>query len=84
MPTSPKKTPLDRAIDLAGGVTALATKLSELTGEEIKPNRISMWRERGVPAEMCRWIEKAVGGQVTRYELLPVVFGDGSDARIAA
>ncbi|MBY6032169.1 helix-turn-helix domain-containing protein [Marinobacter daepoensis] len=40
-----------------------------------------------VPAEYCRKLEKACGGDVTRYEMRPEVFGlgpnDDSDLDVA-
>jgi DNA-binding transcriptional regulator YdaS (Cro superfamily) len=66
--------PLDKAINHAGGVTALAEKLG------VRQSVVSNWRTRGddprVPAERCIAIEQATLGEVTRYELRPDVFGD--------
>lgn len=62
--------PLDRAIDKAGGVSKLADAIG------LKPNVVSNWRLRKqVPAERCVAIEDATGGQVTRHDLRPDVFG---------
>jgi len=47
-------TPLQRAIDLCGGVSALASAI------EVAPSVPSMWKKRGrVPAEYCPAIERA-------------------------
>lgn len=66
--------PLDKAINHAGGVTALAEKLG------VRQSVVSNWRTRGddprAPAERCIAIEQATDGVVTRYELRPDVFGD--------
>lgn len=66
--------PLDKAIEHAGGVTALAEKLG------VRQSVVSNWRTRGasprVPAERCIAIEHATGGAVTRQELRPDVFGE--------
>lgn len=64
-------TPLDRSIDVLGGVAAMATLLS------IAASGPSMWRARGrVPAEHCPSIERetrAAGNAVTCEELRPDV-----------
>lgn len=63
-------TALDRACKILGSQDALAAVLG------IRSASISGWRERKrVPAERCVAIEQATGGQVTRYELRPDVFG---------
>jgi DNA-binding transcriptional regulator YdaS (Cro superfamily) len=65
------KTALDRAIDIAGSVGKLADSIG------LRQNVVSNWRLRGqVPAERCLAIEDATGGQVTRHDLRPDVFGD--------
>lgn len=66
--------PLDNAIDIAGGTAALARAL------EVTPQVVSNWKKRGVPAEYCRAVEAAVGSSVTRYELRPDVFGSAPDS----
>jgi DNA-binding transcriptional regulator YdaS (Cro superfamily) len=64
-------TPLDRSIDVLGGVSALAALLG------IAASGPSMWRARGrVPAEHCPSIERetrAAGNAVTCEELRPDV-----------
>lgn len=71
--------PLDKAIEHAGGVTALAEKLG------VRQSVVSNWRTRGtsprVPAERCIAIEQATDGAVTRQELRPDVFGEPATAR---
>jgi len=62
--------PIQRAIDLAGGPTALADKI----GGGVQRQHIVNWRRRGVPADRCIDVETAVNGAVTRYELRPDVF----------
>lgn len=65
--------PLDKAIEHAGGVTALADKLG------VRQSVVSNWKTRGddpkVPADRCIAIEQATEGVVTRYDLRPDVFG---------
>lgn len=67
MNTSPtESTALDRAIEAAGGVAALASRL------DVSASLPSMWRSRGrVPAEHCPAIERATGGRVRCEELRP-------------
>lgn len=57
--------PLDRAIERASGVSALARLIG------VNQSTVSMWRARGgsVPVEHCAAIEAATG--VTRRELRP-------------
>lgn len=65
---------MDTALDLA--VQALGTQDALASVLRIKSPSISEWRKRGrVPAERCIAIEQATGGQVTRYELRPDIFG---------
>jgi DNA-binding transcriptional regulator YdaS (Cro superfamily) len=69
---------LKKAIDAAGGVTALASRLG------VRQSVVSNWLIRGqVPSERCREVELAVGGKVTRYELRPDVFGPEPTAEAA-
>ncbi|WP_082823554.1 MULTISPECIES: helix-turn-helix domain-containing protein [unclassified Rhodanobacter] len=72
---------LDKAIDHAGGVTALAEKLG------VRQSVVSNWRTRGasprVPAARCIAIEQATGGAVTRHDLRPDVFGEPTKQEVA-
>ena len=58
---------IDRAIAIAGGLTAL----SEIIGQS--PQVVSNWRSRKVPAERCPAIERATKGAVRCEELRPDV-----------
>lgn len=62
--------PLERAIDIVGGPSAMA-RILDLPW----PSTVTNWVARGVPPERCRQIEEATKGAVTRYELNPDVFG---------
>jgi len=62
---------LERAIEIAGGQSALAEKIGK------KQAHVAMWLKRGkVPAEVCADIEGATDGAVTREALRPDVFRD--------
>lgn len=64
------ETGVSKAIRLAGSQTALGNLLG-LTAQAIQK-----WAAQGfVPGNRCREVEKKLGGQVTRYELNPEVFG---------
>ena len=64
--TPTKKTPLERAIDIAGGASALASAI------QVAASTPAMWKARGrVPAEHCAAIERVVGRAVTRQDLRP-------------
>jgi len=59
---------IQKAIEVAGGLSALASKLG------IKPPSVHEWKARGrIPAERVLDIEAATG--VTRYELRPDIYG---------
>lgn len=64
-------TPLERAVHLTGGQSALARKLN------VKQAHVWNWlnRDRQVPAEHVLAIENATGGEVSRFDLRPDVFG---------
>ena len=61
---------LGRAIDLAGGVRALARKLG------ITPQAISQWKR--VPAERVLAVERATGGTIARTALRPDLYPPGN------
>lgn len=67
---------LQRAVDLAGGQTPLAEKLSELMDRPIRQAHVWNWlhRDRRIPGEVCIPIERATGGRVTRSELRPDLY----------
>jgi DNA-binding transcriptional regulator YdaS (Cro superfamily) len=64
-------TPIQRAVDLAGGQASLARSINTSASFV---NQLVTGR-RPVPATLCKSIEQAVGGRVTSEELRPDVFG---------
>jgi DNA-binding transcriptional regulator YdaS (Cro superfamily) len=69
---------LDRAIAVFETQDKFATALG------IKSPSISEWRKRGrIPHERCAEIERLTGGQVTRAELRPDIWGDPQDQKAA-
>lgn len=86
-------TPLQKAIELVGGQVALATAIREwhqANGREVRVAQGHVWNWLNTtktpmpPAEHCRAIEDATGGQVTRYDLRSDVFGENPNQRAAA
>jgi len=57
--------PLDKAIQLFGGLSALAKEI------DVSSARLGNWRLRSVPIEYCLAIEMATAGGVSRKELRP-------------
>lgn len=69
------ETGIAKAIRIAGSQTALGNLLG------LTPQAIQKWAAQGaVPGERCRELEAKLNGQVTRYELNPVVFGEPPQA----
>jgi DNA-binding transcriptional regulator YdaS (Cro superfamily) len=62
-------TPLERAISLVGGVANLAASC------RVSVQAVYKWLKKGYPpVDRCQSVEKAVAGQVTRFELLAPAF----------
>ena len=73
-----KPAPLQRAVDLVGGQSEMARRLSAITNRNVTPAHVWNWLNRAAgaaPAEYCLAIEAATSGAVTRYALRPDVFG---------
>ena len=68
--------PLDQAIDLVGGQSALARLLSDDTGQRVSQARVWAWVHRvpKVPAEFAIPIERVTGGRITRHQLRPDLY----------
>lgn len=69
---------LDRAINHAGGLSALAKKIG------LTPQAVCNWRHRGVPPERCVDIEMVTNQKVTRRHLRPDIFGPAPALKKAA
>lgn len=69
-----KKTPLQEAVDLAGGQSQLAKKIKNLTGKNIGQGHVWAWinKSNKAPAELCQVIEEITG--VEKERLRPDVF----------
>lgn len=66
---------LERAVDLAGGQTALARQLHEKTGHPYKQGHVWGWlKGKPLPAEVVIPIEKIVDGKVSRHDLRPDIY----------
>ena len=67
-----RKTALERAVEAAGGQTALAERI----GNGVKQTNVWNWlnREKRVPAERVLAVEQATDGQVSRHELRPDLY----------
>lgn len=65
--------PFERAIDLAGGPSALADRI----GGGVKAQHIINWRNRGLPVDRVKAVVRAVENRVTPHELMPDLFPDG-------
>lgn len=64
------KTPIEKAVDICGGQTALANAI----GGSVTQSHVWGWINRSgsiAPPEYCYAIERATNGQVTRRDLRP-------------
>jgi DNA-binding transcriptional regulator YdaS (Cro superfamily) len=64
-----KNNSLDRAIEHFGSQARLAEAL------DVEPMAVTHWKSRGVPPKRAIQIEEATEGSVTRFDLLPELFG---------
>ena len=66
-----KPTPIERAVQIAGGAIPLADACG------VSFQAVYKWIKKGhPPTERCASVEAAVGGAITRFELLPPTFGE--------
>jgi DNA-binding transcriptional regulator YdaS (Cro superfamily) len=71
---SDQPSPIARAVQAAGGPSALARKLSTIQKKRITPQAVHGWVVRGrVPFARVLDVE-ALQGEVTRHELCPELF----------
>lgn len=77
---------LKKAIELAGGQTALARKVSNLSGENVKQQHVYNWlhRQKQCSRSFARYVEKAVNNAVTKEDLCPELYLPVSDKHITA
>ena len=69
---------LERAIEIAGGQSALAKKLGKL------PSHLQYWRFKGFPpAEIVAAIVEATGGKVSKSDLRPDLWPKRNGKRAA-
>ncbi|MGB5835290.1 MAG: YdaS family helix-turn-helix protein [Thiohalocapsa sp.] len=72
-----------RAIERAGGPSALARALSIAMDREVLHSTVIKWRSNGrLPPKYVLHIEELTG--VSRYSLCPKVFGAAPEPRVAA
>jgi DNA-binding transcriptional regulator YdaS (Cro superfamily) len=69
-----------RACELAGGVSRLAERISEVTGEPHSQSRLSNWKATRVPCESVIHVAKAVNFGVTPHELDDKLYPNPDDA----
>ena len=72
---------INKIVKIAGSQESLARKINQFIPINIKPvsqKRVSDWvnGKFDIPPKYIRAIEKAVDGEVTRYQLAPDVFGE--------
>lgn len=61
-----KQTPIQKAIETAGGSSALAKKLG------VYPSNVNYWMNYGLPAKWVIPVEKLTG--VSRHDLNPTIY----------
>ena len=70
-----QKKHLAQAVKIAGGQTALARKLAEVTGHPYKQGHVWGWlKDKPLPAEAVIPIERIVDGKVSRHDLRPDIY----------
>lgn len=72
---------LERAVELAGGQTALAEKCAVIARRKCSQGHVWSWlnRTKRVPPEWTLPVEQVTG--VSRYELRPDIYGQQEGAR---
>jgi DNA-binding transcriptional regulator YdaS (Cro superfamily) len=80
-----KQTPLQKAVEIAGGQAPLARKIKALVeGSNVLQQHVWHWLQCGkVPPQYAKAIETATGGEVTRHDLRPDIFDQPSPSAAA-
>lgn len=65
------KEPLRRAIAIFKSQEGLAAAI----GGNVKQQNVSYWLKNRVPADICITIENITGGEVSKHDLRPDLFG---------
>lgn len=71
------QTPLQRAVKIVGGQSALARELARIMGRPVPQQLVSYWlnaAKAGVPAEYVIPIETATHGEISREALRPDIY----------
>lgn len=59
------------------GLQVFAKAVAGISGKQLSYQAVQKWlTKRSVPADRCVAIEQVTGGEVTRYQLRPDVFGE--------
>ena len=74
---------LKRAINIAGGQTALAKEVSALSGKTVKQQHVYNWlhRERQCSKYFARFVEEAVDHKITKEQLCPDIYPEETKLR---
>jgi DNA-binding transcriptional regulator YdaS (Cro superfamily) len=75
-----EKAPILKAVKLLGGQSALAHRLSEVTGRNVRQCHVWNWINRPgpLPAQWAIPFEKATEGRITRQALRPDIYPDAA------
>lgn len=67
---------LKKAINLAGGQTELARRVTDLSGKDVKQQHVYNWLHRQRQCSKCfaRYVAEAVGNEVTKEDLCPDLY----------
>lgn len=66
---------ISQAIDKAGGQTAVAEKLSKLTGRRVRQSKVSMWlHRRRIPPEWVIPLETVLDCPLKRHDIRPDLY----------
>lgn len=76
---------LKKAIEIAGGQTALARDVSTLSGKAVKQQQVYNWlhREKRCSRYFARFVEEAVDHKVTKEQLCPDLYPEDTKPKAA-